>query len=79
MEYCSDKTYFTDSVKYRCEYSHVMSSNFVEVFTTYAEAKQHILDILSHFIEWKNEEIEKLQKELNHYRNNYEETIKTEW
>lgn len=79
LEYCLNDTHFCDSVKYQCEYSHVMSDNFVEVFTTYAEAKRYILDTLSYFIEGKNEQIEKLQEELNHYRNNYEETIKTEW
>lgn len=79
LEYSLNDTHFRDSVKYGCEYSHVMSDEFVEVFTTYAEAKQYILDMLSYFIEGKNEQIEKLQEELNHYRNNYEETIKTEW
>ena len=70
LEYELNNTHFTDSVSYESNYNDIFNSQYVETFIIYDEAVEYIVNELNHFIDVKNKEINKIQKEIQKYKDN---------
>jgi len=70
LEYCLDDTHMTDSVEYGADYTSIFNDQYIEVFTTYEEAKEYAVSDLSEQVLNIQEQIEKLKSKIEKYRNN---------
>lgn len=70
LEYCQDDTHMTDSVEYGADYTSIFNDQYIEVFTTYEEAKEYAVSTLNKQVLNTQEQIEKLQSKIEKYRNN---------
>ena len=75
LEYSLNKTHFTDSPEYNEKYNHILGDRYVETFTNYNEAKEHIIFKLNNFIQANDKQIEKLENEKKKYNENLEKII----
>lgn len=70
LEYCQDDTHMTDCVEYGADYTSIFSDPYIEVFTTYEEAKEYVVSDLSEQVLNIQEEIDNLKSKIEKYRNN---------
>lgn len=72
LEYSLNDTYFRDSPTWESDhiYNKILGDRFVIVFTTYEEAKECIISMLTDYINSKSEQIFKLKQEIEKYNAN---------
>ena len=70
LEYCQDDTHMTDCVEYGADYTSIFNDQYIEVFTTYEEAKEYVVSTLSEQVLNVQEKIEKLKSKIEKYKNN---------
>ena len=60
----------TDCADYLADYTSIFNDQYIEVFTTYEEAKEHTVSRLTKQVSNTQEQIEKLESKIEKYRNN---------
>ena len=70
LEYCHDDTHMTDCADYLADYTSIFNDQYIEVFTTYEEAKEYAVSRLTKQVSNTQEKIEKLESKIEKYRNN---------
>lgn len=70
LTYCYDDTHATDCVEYGANYTSIFNDQYIDVFTTYEEAKEVTVSSLTEEVLNTQEKIEKLKSKIEKYKNN---------